>query len=73
MAKEEYVRRPHAPAGRSLPESAERVIPGMVPPPPPAKWMKLLELIQFMWEHVTIPTYLGWTILVLISNGNTYN
>ena len=32
--------------------------------------MKLVELVQFIWYHVIIPTYMGWTILVLIPKGN---
>ena len=41
-------------------------------PPNPAKWMKLVDLVQFMWEHITIPTELVWKILVLTSKGNTH-
>ena len=33
--------------------------------------MKLVELDQFMCEHGTIPTDLGWKILVLIPKDNT--
>ena len=40
------------------------------PPPNPVKWMKFVESVQFMWEHITIPTYLGWKILILIPAGN---
>ena len=36
------------------------------PPPKPLKFMKLVELVQFMWEQVTIPTDMGWKILILI-------
>ena len=32
--------------------------------------MKFVESVQFMWEHITIPTYLGWKILILIPAGN---
>ena len=39
-------------------------------PPNPAKWMKLLGLIQFMWEHRTIPIELGWKIRFFILKVN---
>ena len=32
--------------------------------------MKLVELVQFMWWHGTIPTYLVFIILILVPNGN---
>ena len=37
------------------------------------KLMKLVEMVQFMWERRTIPAELGWTILILISKGNIDN
>ena len=40
-------------------------------PPNPDKWMKLVELVQFVWEHRTIPEELGWKILILTPKGNT--
>ena len=43
------------------------------PPSNPAKWMKLVELVQLMWENETSPTHMGCTILVLIPKGNAYN
>ena len=39
--------------------------------PNPTHWMKLVELIQFMWENENVPTELGWNVLVIISKGNT--
>ena len=43
------------------------------PTPKPEKWMKLVELVQFMWDHGTIPAKMVWTILILIPKGNTDN
>ena len=42
-------------------------------PPKPVRWMKLVNLGQFMWELGTIPADLGCRILVLVSKGNTDN
>ena len=42
-------------------------------PPNPTRWLKLVELIQFMWENRYIPTKLGWTMLVLIPKVNMDN
>ena len=39
-------------------------------PPNPNRWLKLVELIQFMWENEFIPTELGWTMLVIIQKSN---
>ena len=39
--------------------------------PNPTRWLKLVELIQFMWHNRSIPKELGWTIWVLIPKGNT--
>ena len=33
--------------------------------------MPLVEIVQYMWITKNIPQELGWTILVLISKGNT--
>ena len=40
------------------------------PPPKSVKWMKLVEMVQFMWNHGTIPAELGWMILILVPNSN---
>ena len=32
-----------------------------------------MELVQFMWEHGTIPSDLVWTIFILIHKGNVDN
>ena len=40
--------------------------------PNPTRWIKLLEIIQFMWETGYIPTELGWTVLVISTKGNAY-
>ena len=38
------------------------------------QWMvKLVKMIQFMWETGSIPMELGWTVLVLIPRGDVYN
>ena len=39
--------------------------------PKTSKWMKLMELVQFMWEHGNIPEDLVWTILILTPKVNT--
>ena len=36
------------------------------------RWIKLVEIIQFMWYIGSIPTELGWAVLVLVPKGNTY-
>ena len=49
-------------------------VPKKGPPPPPpnlAKWMTLVELVQFIWDHGTIPKDMGWKILLLITKGNS--
>ena len=35
--------------------------------------MKLVDLVQLIWEHRNIPKEMGWTILILIPKGNPYN
>ena len=35
--------------------------------PNTTQWIKLVEIIKFMWETGSIPTELVWTVLVLIS------
>ena len=40
-------------------------------PPKPDKWIKCVELAQFMCEHGNIPAELGWMIFILIPKGNT--
>ena len=42
-----------------------------IPPPKPEWWQKLLELTQYMWQHMEIPTDMVWTILFLIPKVNT--
>ena len=42
-------------------------------PPKPEKWMKLVDMVQFMCEHRTIPEESGWMILILVLKGNTDN
>ena len=51
----------------------EYLVNEATPPPPlkPEKWIKLMELVHFIWKNSTIPIELGWTILILISKGNT--
>ena len=45
----------------------------MPPPPPnPTYWLKLADFIQFIWDNISTPTELGWTVLVLIQKGSTY-
>ena len=39
-------------------------------PHKPTPRIRLLEIIQFMWENGSILTELGWTVLVLISKVN---
>ena len=39
-------------------------------PPNPNRWIKLVEIIQFLWETWYIPTEIGWTLLVLIPKIN---
>ena len=39
-------------------------------PPNPTWCIKLLEIIQSMWETGSIPAELGWTLLVLIPKVN---
>ena len=41
-----------------------------VSPPNPYLWLKLVYLIQSMWENGSIPTELGWDVLVIIPKGN---
>ena len=38
------------------------------PPTNPTQWIKLVEIIKFMWETRSNPTKLGLAILVLIPN-----
>ena len=64
----------HARVGRSLQDVNEGGVPGEggnPPPLKPEKWIKLMELVHFIWKNSTIPIELGWTILILISKGNT--
>ena len=42
-------------------------------PPNPTQWIKLVEIIQFMWETGSILTELVWTVLVLILKVNVHN
>ena len=39
-------------------------------PPNPTWWIKLVDMIKFMWGTGFTPKELGWTVLVLIPNGN---
>ena len=34
-------------------------------------WGKLVTLVQYMWDHRTLPTELSWIILVFIPKINT--
>ena len=38
--------------------------------PNPARWEKLVELVQYMWESSMLMTELRWTILFLIPKVN---
>ena len=40
--------------------------------PNPTLWMKLIDLIQYMWDNGYIPTEIGRTVLVLIPRKNAY-
>ena len=43
----------------------------MPPPPNPNRWLKLVDLIQFMWDNGKNPTELGWTVLFIIPKDST--
>ena len=48
-------------------------IGGGVNLPPRLKWWKnTVNITQFVWNHGEIERDLGWVILVLIPNSNTY-
>ena len=42
------------------------------PPPKPDRWINLVDLTQYMWQHGEILADLVWTILILIPKGNKY-
>ena len=44
-----------------------------LPTPKSTFWLKLVEIIQFMWDNGSISTELGWKVLVLIPKVNTDN
>ena len=39
--------------------------------PKPEKWMKLVDMVHFMWDHGTIPTGMVFIILILIPKVNS--
>ena len=45
---------------------------GFFNPPNPTFWLKLVNLIQFIWDNDSTPKDLGWTVLVLILKVITY-
>ena len=65
----------HTPVSQALQDVAEGGIPGEGGNhhPKPAKWMKLVDLLQFMWESGTISAHLVWIILILIPKGKPDN
>ena len=51
----------------AYPEETSTVLPKR------AWWVKLVDIIQFMWETGSILTKLGWNVLVLIPKVNADN
>ena len=37
------------------------------------QWIKVVEIIRFIWDTGFIPTELGWTVLVIIPKVNSAN
>ena len=75
MDGEEQGRQAYPQTGRTSKQCLREAYPEETSTVPPKRawWVKLVDIIQFMWETGSILTKLGWNVLVLIPKVNADN